>query len=131
LALRQRRDRGLARTPLQHRRTAVAMHVVRGIAGLQGEPVGERRRQPGHLARLAPHPLSRQTVLCEEEALTNRVSRGTVWTVQDPYPRADVFRLRDKAVLRILQRLAEIGDGPWRIADQPRRSAALVIKRGE
>jgi hypothetical protein len=40
------------------------MKVVRVIAWLRGEPLGERRRQPGHLARLAPHPLSRQTVLC-------------------------------------------------------------------
>jgi hypothetical protein len=40
------------------------MNVVRVIAWLRGEPLGERRRQPGHLARLAPHPLSRQTVLC-------------------------------------------------------------------
>jgi hypothetical protein len=44
--------------------TATAMNVVRVIAWLRGEPVGERRRHPGHLAQLAPHPLSRQTVLC-------------------------------------------------------------------
>jgi len=40
------------------------MNLVRVIAWLKGEPLGERRRQPGHFARLAPHPLSRQTVLC-------------------------------------------------------------------
>ncbi len=35
------------------------MHVVRVIAWLGGEPLGERQRKPGHCARLAPHPLSR------------------------------------------------------------------------
>jgi hypothetical protein len=40
------------------------MNVVRVIAWLWGEPLGERRRHPGHLAQLSPHPLSRQTVLC-------------------------------------------------------------------
>jgi hypothetical protein len=40
------------------------MHVVRVIAWLWGQPLGERRRPPDNLARLAPHPLSRQTVLC-------------------------------------------------------------------
>jgi transposase len=34
------------------------------IAWLWGEPSGERRRPPGHFARLAPQPLSRQTGLC-------------------------------------------------------------------
>ena len=62
--LRQSRYRGLARTHLQQLLNATAMHVVRVIAWLRGEPLGERRRQPGHFARLAPHPLSRQTVLC-------------------------------------------------------------------
>jgi transposase len=60
--LRQSRSLGLARTHLQHLLTAVAMHVVRVIAWLRDEPVGERRRKPGHCARLAPHPWSRQTV---------------------------------------------------------------------
>ena len=63
--LRQSRYRGLARTHLQQLLTAVAMNVVRVIAWLRDEPLGERRRKPGHFARLAPHPLSRQTVLCE------------------------------------------------------------------
>jgi hypothetical protein len=40
------------------------MNIVRVIAWLKGEPLGERRRKPGHFARLAPHPLSRQAVLC-------------------------------------------------------------------
>jgi transposase len=63
-ALRQSRYRGLARTHLQQLLTATAMNVVRVLAWLWGEPLGERRRKPGHFARLAPHPLSRQTVLC-------------------------------------------------------------------
>jgi transposase len=63
--LRQSRYLGLARTHLQQLLTATAMNVVRVIAWLWGKPLGERRRQPGHLAQLAPHPLSRQTVLCE------------------------------------------------------------------
>jgi transposase len=55
---------GLARTHLQQLLTATAMNIVRVIAWFRGEPLGERRRQPGYLAQLAPHPLSRQTVLC-------------------------------------------------------------------
>jgi transposase len=62
--LRQSRYIGLARTHLQQLLTAVAMNVVRVIAWLWGQPLGERRRKPGHFAQLAPHPLSRQTVLC-------------------------------------------------------------------
>jgi transposase len=62
--LRRSRYLGLARTHLQQLLTATAMNIVRVIAWLRGEPLGERRRPPGHLAQLAPHPLSRQTVLC-------------------------------------------------------------------
>jgi transposase len=62
--LRQSRYLGLARTHLQQLLTATAMNVVRVIAWLRGEPLGGRRRPPGPLAQLAPHPLSRQTVLC-------------------------------------------------------------------
>jgi transposase len=62
--LRRSRYLGLARTHLQQLLTATAINVVRVIAWLWGEPLGERRRPPGHLAQLAPHPLSRQTVLC-------------------------------------------------------------------
>jgi transposase len=62
--LRRSRYIGLARTHLQQLLTATAMNVVRVIAWLWGEPLGERRRQPGQFARLAPHPLSRQRVLC-------------------------------------------------------------------
>jgi hypothetical protein len=42
---------------------ATTMDVARVIVWLWRQPLGERRRQPGHLARLAPHPLSRQTVV--------------------------------------------------------------------
>jgi transposase len=62
--LRQSRYRGLARTHLQQLLNATAMNMVRVIAWLRDEPLGECRRQPGHFARLAPHPLSRQIVLC-------------------------------------------------------------------
>jgi transposase len=61
---RRSRYLGLARTPLPQLLTATAMTIVRVIAWLWGEPLGERRRPPGHLAQLSPHPLSRQTVLC-------------------------------------------------------------------
>jgi hypothetical protein len=54
----------LARTYLQQLLNATAMNIVRVIAWRKGESLGERRRQPGPFARLAPHPLSRQTVLC-------------------------------------------------------------------
>jgi hypothetical protein len=40
------------------------MNLVRVIAWRWGEPLGERRRPPGHFAQLSPHRLSRQTVLC-------------------------------------------------------------------
>ena len=62
--LRRSRYLGLARTHLQQLLNATAMNVVRVIAWLWGEPLGERRRQPGHFAQLSPYPLSRQTVLC-------------------------------------------------------------------
>lgn len=62
--LRQSRYIGLARTHLQQLFNATTMNVVRVIAWRRGEPLGERRRKPGHFARLAPHPLSHQAVLC-------------------------------------------------------------------
>jgi hypothetical protein len=62
--LRRSRDIGLARTHLQQLLTATAMNLVRVIAWLWGEPLGERRRPPGHFAQLSSHPLPRQTVLC-------------------------------------------------------------------
>jgi transposase len=62
--LRQSRYIGLTRTHLQQLLNATAMNVVRVIAWLRGEPLGERRRKPGHFARLAPYLLSRQAVLC-------------------------------------------------------------------
>jgi hypothetical protein len=55
---------GLARTHLQQLLNAIAMNVVRVIAWLRGEPLGERWWKLGYFARLAPHPLSRQTMLC-------------------------------------------------------------------
>jgi transposase len=62
--LRRSRYLGLARTHLQLLLTATAMNVVRVIAWLWGKLLGECRRQPGHFAQLAPHPLPRQTMLC-------------------------------------------------------------------
>jgi transposase len=62
--LRQSRYLGLARTHLQHLLTVTAMNILRVIAWLRGEALRGRRRQPGHFAQLAPHPLSRQTMLC-------------------------------------------------------------------
>ena len=62
--LRRSRYLGFARTHLQQLLNATAMHVVRVIAWLRGEPLGERRWPPGHVARLSPTPLSRLTVLC-------------------------------------------------------------------
>jgi transposase len=62
--LRRSRYLGLARTHLQQLLTATAMNMVRVIAWLWGKPLGEHKRKPGHFAQLAPHPLSRQTVLC-------------------------------------------------------------------
>jgi transposase len=55
--LRQSRSLGLARIHLQQLLTATAMKIVRVIAWLRGEPLGERRRQPDHFTQLAPHPL--------------------------------------------------------------------------
>src|SRR5712691_2935557 len=55
------------------------MHVIRGMAWLWDEPLGERRRKPGHFAQLAPSPLAHQTVLCEGDACTNRVNADAVW----------------------------------------------------
>jgi transposase len=63
--LRRSRYLGLARTHLQQLFNATALNVVRVTAWLRGEPLGERRRQPGHVAPLAAHPLSRQMVRCE------------------------------------------------------------------
>jgi len=65
--LRQSRYLGLARTHLQQLLNATAMNIVRVIAWLRRDPDKERRRAPGHFAQLAPHPLSRQRVLCAGE----------------------------------------------------------------
>jgi len=63
--VRRSRYIGLARTHLQQILNATAMNVVRVVAWLWGEPLDQRRREPGHFARLAPHPLSRQVLICE------------------------------------------------------------------
>jgi transposase len=57
--LRRSRYLGLARTHFQQLRTVTARNIVRVIAWLWGEPLGERRRPPGHFAQFSPHPLSR------------------------------------------------------------------------
>ena len=62
--LRHSRYIGQARTQLQELLVAVAMNLVRIAAWLWDEGLGEQRRPPGHFARLAPQPLSRQAVLC-------------------------------------------------------------------
>jgi transposase len=62
--LRRSRYIGLARTHLQQLLNASALHVARVMAWLEDESLDERRRKPGHVARLAPHPLSRRAVLC-------------------------------------------------------------------
>ena len=62
--LRQSRYLGLARTHLPQLFNATPMNVVRVLAWLRDEPLGERLRKPGHFAQLAPYPLSRQAVLC-------------------------------------------------------------------
>jgi DDE family transposase len=62
--LRRSRYIGLARTHLRQLLNTIAMNVVCVVAWLRGGPLGKRRRKPGHLAQLAPHPLSRQIVLC-------------------------------------------------------------------
>jgi hypothetical protein len=54
----------MVRTHLQQTINATAMHVARVMAWLEDESLDERRRKPRHFARLAPHPLSRQAVLC-------------------------------------------------------------------
>jgi hypothetical protein len=59
------------------------MNIIRVIARLWGEPLDERRRTPGHFARLAPHPWSRQAVLCER--MTER-RRGAAAPVGTPRP---------------------------------------------
>jgi hypothetical protein len=62
--LRRSRSQGFACTHLQRLLTATVMNIVRVIAWLRGEPLGERLRQPRHFTQLAPYSLSRQAVLC-------------------------------------------------------------------
>jgi len=62
--MRRSRYIGLARTHLQQVMSAVAMNVVRVIAWLWNETVGDGKRAPSHVASLAPRPLSHRTMLC-------------------------------------------------------------------
>ena len=62
--LRQSRYRGLARTHRQQILVAVAMNLVRVMAWLWNETLGEQKRPLGHVARLAPHPVSRRAMMC-------------------------------------------------------------------
>lgn len=62
--MRRSRYIGMVRTHLQQILVAVAMNLVRVVAWLWNEPLGECRRAPGHFALLAPRPLSRKALVC-------------------------------------------------------------------
>ena len=62
--MRRSRYIGQERTHLQQILVAMAVNLVRVVAWLWNETVGNERRAPGHFAALAPRPLSRQTVVC-------------------------------------------------------------------
>ena len=62
--MRRSRYIGLKRTHQQHVLVAVAMNVARIMAWLWNEALGDERRPIGHFGRLAPRPLSRQSMLC-------------------------------------------------------------------
>ncbi len=66
--LRHSRYIGLAKTHLQQTINATAMNLVRVAAWLRNEPMGKRRRPPGHFARLAPPPLI-GLAACEASAM--------------------------------------------------------------
>lgn len=53
-----------ARTHVQQILVAMAMNLVRVVAWLWNEPLGEGRRPLGHFALLAPRPLSRKALVC-------------------------------------------------------------------
>ncbi len=61
--LRRSRYIGLARTHLQHILVAVAMNLVRVMAWLWNDTVGDGKRPLGHFARCAPHPLARKALI--------------------------------------------------------------------
>ena len=60
--LRQSRSIGLARTHLQQVLTATAMNVVRVIAWLRGQLLGDKKRPGGRFARLAPDLLATEAL---------------------------------------------------------------------
>ena len=60
--LRQSRYIGLARTHLQQVLTATAMNVVRVIAWLRGQLLGDKKRPGGRFARLAPDLLATEAL---------------------------------------------------------------------
>ncbi len=62
--MRQSRYIGRERTHLQQILVAIAMNLVRVMAWLWNETVGEERRPLGRFARLAPRPMSRWAVIC-------------------------------------------------------------------
>ena len=60
--LRQSRSIGLARTHLQQVLTATAMNVVRVLAWLRGQLLGDKKRPGGRFARLAPDLLATEAL---------------------------------------------------------------------
>jgi transposase len=62
--LRRCRYIGVARTHLQQVVTAVAINLVRVIAWLWNDTLGDQKRPLGHFARVAPHPVSRRAMIC-------------------------------------------------------------------
>lgn len=62
-AMRRSRYIGLDRTQLQQVVTAVAMNTVRVVAWLWNESLGERKRDPGPFALLAPRPMVRTALV--------------------------------------------------------------------
>lgn len=62
--MRRSRYIGRARTHVQQILVAMAMNLVRVVAWLWNETLGEGRRPLGHFALLAPRPLSRKALVC-------------------------------------------------------------------
>ena len=62
--MRRSRYIGRARTHVQQILVAMAMNLVRVVAWLWNETVGEGRRPLGRFALLAPRPLSRRALVC-------------------------------------------------------------------
>jgi DDE family transposase len=98
--LRRSRDIGLARTHLQQLLTVTAMNLVRVIAWLWGEALGERRRPPGHLAqRLTP-----SVVTSDGALLTTTDPTELVVTKVGPWRRPESCR----PVARVFAALAAV-----------------------